>query len=123
MLHIGNVGNQEAAFGTFLAKAAQHWVLGGVGQDGSECLALVVGTVGVGHKEQAHAAGLEVDFLYAQLAAHAAQGDKADKLVGLLGNLAETVLQTVAEALDILLSLHAVKLAVQQDSLTAVGHE
>ena len=64
----------EAAFGAFLAQATQHGVLGGVGQYGAECLALVVGTVGVGNKEQAHAAGLEVDFLYAQLAAYAAQG-------------------------------------------------
>ncbi len=113
----------EAAFGAFLTQAAQHWVLSCVGQYGAECLALVIGTVGVGHKEQTHAAGFELYFLDAQLATHAAQGDQTDKLVGLLGNLAETVLQAVAETLYVLLALHAVQLAVQEDSLAAIWHK
>ena len=113
----------EAALGAFLAQAACHGVLAGVGQDGAECLALIIRAVGVADKEQAHAAGFEVDCLDAKFTAHTAQGDKADKLDGLLGNLAETVLQAVAEALYVLLELHAVKLAVQKDTLAAVGHE
>ena len=51
MLHVRNVGNQEAALGAFLAEAASHGVLAGVGQDGAERLTFIVGAVGVAYKE------------------------------------------------------------------------
>lgn len=51
VLYVGDVGYEEAALGAFFAEAAGHGVLGGVGQDGSECFTFVIRAVRVADKE------------------------------------------------------------------------
>ena len=44
-LHVGDIGDEEAALGTFFTQAAGQGVLGGVGQDGARGKSEVSGHV------------------------------------------------------------------------------
>ena len=118
ILDRGNLLHHKAPFSLDFPQIATAGIRTYIVEYTIESLALIIGTHRIAHEVHHHLALLQRNLLTTQLAAQASERNNLQQFFSLPRNLSETVKQSLAVSLQVVIVLDVLQLAVKEHALT-----